>query len=54
MFSGEIINKTENRPVLHVALRMSVDQEIKNDPSAVSNVHQVLERIKDFSNKVRK
>ena len=53
MFNGEIINKTEKRAVLHVALRMKKDEVVKNDPEAVKNVHEVLERIKDFSNQVR-
>lgn len=50
MFNGEIINKTEKRAVLHVALRMKKDEVVKNDTEAVKNVHEVLERIKDFSN----
>ena len=49
MFNGEIINTTEKRQVLHVALRMSEDQQVKADPEIVKNVHAVLKRIKDFS-----
>jgi len=53
MFRGEKINKTENRSVLHVALRMQRDQSVEEVPDAVENVHKVLDRISAFSDKVR-
>src|SRR5262245_41554251 len=54
MFSGEKINITENRAVLHIALRapkgasMLVDGE-----NVVPEVHAVLDKMSDFSNRVR-
>jgi glucose-6-phosphate isomerase len=54
MFSGEKINITEKRAVLHVALRaprgasMIVDGE-----NVVPQVHAVLDKMADFSNRVR-
>lgn len=39
--------------MLHVALRMKEDEKVKNEPEAVKNVHDVLKRIKIFSEKVR-
>jgi len=54
MFSGEKINITEKRAVLHVALRaprgasMVVDGE-----NVVPQVHAVLDKMADFSNRVR-
>ncbi|PWU09967.1 MAG: glucose-6-phosphate isomerase [Verrucomicrobia bacterium] len=55
MFSGEKINATENRAVLHVALRAPRDAVIKVDgKNVVPEVHAVLDRMADFSNRVRK
>lgn len=54
MFSGEVINTTEKRQVLHVALRMGEDQTVNKSPNAVKEVHEVLNRIKCFSEQVRK
>src|SRR5207244_955119 len=54
MFRGEKINLTENRAVLHVALRaprgatMAVDGE-----NVVPQVHAVLNKMADFSTRVR-
>ena len=54
MFRGERINVTENRAVLHVALRaprgasMVVDGE-----NVVPQVHAVLDKMADFSNRLR-
>lgn len=54
MFSGEKINLTENRAVLHMALRapkgapMMVDGE-----NVVPQVHAVLDKMADFSERVR-
>lgn len=54
MFSGEKINFTENRAVLHIALRnISGDAPIYiNDENVKGLVKSVLERMKEFVNKV--
>ncbi|CAN1323481.1 Glucose-6-phosphate isomerase, cytosolic [Linum perenne] len=54
MFNGDHINSTENRSVLHVALRAPRDAVIKGDgKNVVPDVWNVLDQIKDFSEKVR-
>ena len=54
MFSGEKINITENRAVLHVALRAERDQVIEVDgENVVPAVHEVLDRMSAFSDRVR-
>jgi glucose-6-phosphate isomerase len=54
MFTGEKINITENRAVLHVALRAPKDQTILVDgKNVVPEVHAVLEKMSDFANRVR-
>jgi glucose-6-phosphate isomerase len=54
MFSGEKINITEKRAVLHVALRAPKDETILVDgKNVVPEVHAVLDRMADFSNRVR-
>mmetsp|Transcript_4172 Transcript_4172/g.9691 ORF Transcript_4172/g.9691 Transcript_4172/m.9691 type:complete len:662 (+) Transcript_4172:57-2042(+) len=54
MFAGEHINSTEDRAALHVATRARRDQSIIVDGrDVVPDVWEVLEKIKDFSNKVR-
>ncbi len=54
MFAGERINITENRPVLHIALRAPRDATIVVDGhNVVADVHAVLDRMTDFSNSVR-
>ncbi len=54
MFSGEKINTTENRAVLHVALRAARDQSIMVDgTNVVPHVHEVLDRMGRFANRVR-
>ena len=54
MFGGEKINVTENRAVLHVALRAPKDQSIIVDgENLVPEVHFVLDKMADFSNRVR-
>ncbi len=54
MFTGERINTTENRPVLHVALRAPADAEIYVDgENIVPLVHQVLDRMSSFAERVR-
>jgi len=54
MFRGERINVTENRPVLHVALRAPRSASILVDGhNVVEDVHAVLDRMADFANRVR-
>jgi glucose-6-phosphate isomerase len=54
MFRGEKINITENRAVLHVALRAPKDASILVDgKNVVPEVHEVLDKMADFSNRVR-
>jgi glucose-6-phosphate isomerase len=54
MFKGEKINVTENRAVLHVALRAPNGASVVVDgENVVPKVHQVLERMTDFSNRIR-
>ncbi|MDH5246190.1 MAG: glucose-6-phosphate isomerase [Betaproteobacteria bacterium] len=54
MFSGARINVTEQRAVLHVALRAPADERILIDGvDIVRGVHEVLERMAAFANEVR-
>jgi glucose-6-phosphate isomerase len=54
MFSGEKINKTEDRAVLHVALRAPKDSVIEVDgENVIPAVHAVLEKMAAFSQRVR-
>ena len=54
MFRGERINVTENRAVLHVALRAPADETIMVDGhNVVPDVQAVLERMAVFSERVR-
>jgi glucose-6-phosphate isomerase len=54
MFSGVHINSTEDRAVLHVALRMPERQELTVDGQhVVSDVHAVLRRMGDISDRIR-
>ena len=54
MFRGEKINVTEKRAVLHVALRAPKGQSIIVDgEDVVPQVHAVLDKMADFSNRVR-
>jgi glucose-6-phosphate isomerase len=54
MFSGEKINLTENRAVLHVALRAPKGETILVDgKNVVPEVHAVLDKMAEFSNRVR-
>jgi glucose-6-phosphate isomerase len=55
MFRGEKINTSEKRAVLHVALRAPKGQSILVDgEDVVPQVHTVLDRMTDFSNRVRR
>ena len=54
MFSGEKINVSEQRAVLHVALRAPRGASISVDgENVVPAVHEVLDKMADFSNRVR-
>ncbi len=54
MFAGEHINVTEDRAVLHVALRAPRDEVIEVDgTNAVPGVHDVLDRMAAFATAVR-
>jgi glucose-6-phosphate isomerase len=54
MFRGERINVTEDRSVLHVALRAPRNSSIVVDGvDVVAEVHEVLDRMAAFSNRVR-
>jgi glucose-6-phosphate isomerase len=54
MFRGEHINVTENRAVLHVALRMpSTASLVVDGQDVVADVHAVLDRMAEFANRVR-
>src|SRR5439155_12108646 len=54
MFRGDKINITENRAVLHVALRAPRGTSIVVDgENVVPHVHAVLDKMADFSNRVR-
>ena len=54
MFRGDKLNPTENRAVLHVALRAPRNQSIVVDGAdVVPQVHQVLDRMTDFVQRVR-
>ena len=54
MFSGEIINTTEKRSVLHTALRdKSKTQTLIDNKNIKSDIGESLNKIRIFSNKVR-
>jgi glucose-6-phosphate isomerase len=54
MFAGRRINVTEDRPVLHVALRTPPDRSIMVDgEDAVAQVHAVLAKMRDFATRLR-
>ena len=53
MFKGDIINETENRSVLHTALRNKTNTPIFiNGKDVMPDVNKVLEKIKDFSSRI--
>ena len=55
MFSGKKINKTENRAVLHTALRAPRGSKVIVDSkNVVPGVHSVLKKMATFSDKIRK
>jgi len=54
MFRGEHINVSEDRAVLHVALRMPAETHLVVDGAdVVAQVHEVLGRMADFAGRVR-
>ena len=54
MFRGDVINGTENRAVLHTALRAPRDASIFVDgKNVVPDVHAVLDKMAQFSDRVR-
>jgi glucose-6-phosphate isomerase len=54
MFSGKKINITENRAVLHIALRAPVNSNVSTDgKNVVPEVHAVLQKMSGFVNRVR-
>lgn len=54
MYSGKRINSTENRSVLHTALRRPVSDDLVVDgQDCVADVHEVLSKIYAFSDEVR-
>ncbi len=54
MFRGERINRTEDRAVLHVALRAPAGEKIVVDGrDVVADVHAVLDRMSAFADQVR-
>jgi glucose-6-phosphate isomerase len=54
MLRGDRINVSENRPVLHVALRMPKGSSLVVDGvDVVAQVHEVLDRMAGFSDQVR-
>lgn len=54
MYNGIHINNTENRAVLHTALRLPVEKDLQVDGQDVAaDVHEVLGRMRDFSSALR-
>ena len=54
MYTGERINLTENRSVLHTALRLPVEEDFKvEDQDVAADVHEVLGRMRDFATSLR-
>ena len=54
MFRGEHVNVTEDRAVLHTALRLPADAALEVDgQDVVTDVHDVLRRVYDFADRVR-
>ena len=54
MFRGEHINVSENRAVLHTALRLPATATLVVDgQDVVADVHAVLARMRDFANRIR-
>jgi len=53
MFNGQVINKTENRPALHIALRNRSNREIRVEGENITDaVNASLAKMKDFTARV--
>ncbi|MDO5669673.1 MAG: glucose-6-phosphate isomerase [Corynebacterium sp.] len=54
MFNGAHINNTEDRAVLHTALRLPVEKDLEVDGQDIAaDVHEVLGRMRDFASALR-
>lgn len=54
LFRGDRVNRTENRPVLHMALRMPPTAVVKVDgENVIPKIHDVLSRMAGFADQVR-
>ena len=54
MFAGEHINNTEDRAVLHTALRLPAEKELEVDGQDIAaDVHEVLGKMRDFATALR-
>ena len=53
MFSGEAINKTEGRAVLHAALRSKISDQVALETPGVREVWEVLSKMEDFVDAVQ-
>ena len=54
MFAGEHINNTEDRAVLHTALRIPAEDDLSvDDQDVAADVHEVLGRMRDFATALR-
>jgi glucose-6-phosphate isomerase len=54
MYSGEHINVSEDRAVLHIALRLPRQAKLEVDgQDVVGAVHEVLDRMSEFSERIR-
>jgi glucose-6-phosphate isomerase len=54
MYRGEHVNRTEDRPALHVALRMPRERSLVVDGrDVVRDVYEVLDRMSDLAERVR-
>jgi glucose-6-phosphate isomerase len=55
MFSGDLINETENRAVLHTALRNMDDTPVFVDGHDIMpGIRKVLEKDKEYQNEIKK
>ncbi|MDG2107474.1 MAG: glucose-6-phosphate isomerase [Woeseiaceae bacterium] len=52
MFSGEKINKTEDRSALHVALRAKIADSVAHNTPGIIDVWKVLTKMEDFVNNI--
>ncbi|MCV7215747.1 glucose-6-phosphate isomerase [Mycobacterium crocinum] len=54
MLSGQHINTSEDRAVLHTALRLPRDADLEVDgQNVIADVHEVLDRMGDFTDRLR-